>query len=301
MANAISSYAFASPNVSLRNDEFNHVLSFLGVKKLGSLERVCQSWKRFIRETDLLWKKQCQYLFNIDEKVDPRVYLPECSSYKDGIKKVFSRILNEDTYRYYLGAEIGPVPRIPEDISLKRFNEPDPCEKNETIGDNYFWMYCPPEIEMAFPKEARLYLDKPDDSNDEEAPRLKRSKVELEITSEKITLKVPNTINNLGKIFKYPKHGKPSGYDFIWDRIVKQHGHKRTQGQWICMRKEMMWDGLSFSEQQKNAENAGVDIPPLIHRIIFNFLIHVISGSFPDAHRPFATFSRTSTIVPGYQ
>ncbi|HSW86137.1 MAG TPA: hypothetical protein VLG49_01405, partial [Rhabdochlamydiaceae bacterium] len=248
-----------------------------------------------------------RYLLNISSiDIDPKSYLPLSLSYKEGLRLVLSRILDEDTYQYYLGAKVEPAPRIPEEISLKRFNEPDPFDPTETIGQNYFWMYSPPnlEIEGTYP----FYLNKLDDPNDQEAPMLVNDGpierlmklIGLGAKSAKRVLKVPNTINNSGELFKYPKNGNPSAYNYIWSEIARQHGNKRIPSGWICMREKLIGRNLSFSEQKAVAKKAGVVIPALLHRINFNFLQHARSGRedvYPDGRNPEKTAARTSTLT----
>ena len=63
------------------------------------------------------------------------------------------------------------------------------------------------------------------------------------------------------------------------------------------MRKNIIGMGLSFPEQQELAAKKGVVIPQLLHRIMFNFLEKVRSGTvnaYPDES---PIFARTSTLV----
>ncbi|HSW87233.1 MAG TPA: F-box protein [Rhabdochlamydiaceae bacterium] len=300
--NSIVSYGpfgpFASPVVRpLRNDEFSHVLSFLKPEELALAERVCATWKHFIKETDQ-WKKQCQFLLNIPINTDPMDYVPDCSSYKEILQLVLPKIFGEETYQYYLGAEVGPVPRIPKEIAPWKWNEPDPCDPTKLIGEQYDWMYVSKYLEITVDGNSPYYLDKLDDPNDEEAPRLIQKEVESGTQSEeKRVLKVPNTIHNIVELFKNPKKGNPSAYFCVGEEISNQHGNKRIQPGWICMRKDVIGRGQyqSFSEQQETAKKAGVVIPQLLHRILYNFLKH-LETDYPDGKKPL-TRARTSTLT----
>jgi hypothetical protein len=296
---------FASPEGRLlSNDAFGRVLSFLHPKDLARVEGVCRSWKRFINETDQ-WKRQCEIHLN-SGAADPRTYFPACNSYKESLRLVFSRVYDEKTYQYYLGAQVEPFPRIPEAPSLRRFNEPDPWDPTQTIGQNYFWIDSPPYFEIPVDGDFPFELDKTDDPNDEEAPRLiqkevalvesVKRKIGLGSEPEKNILKVPNTINNLGVLFKHPKNGSPSAYGWVLDSISKQHGNKRIPQGRICMREDVIGRSLTFNQQQAAATQAGVVIPQLGHRILFDFLRHAKTNTYPDGQNPW-TFARTSTLT----
>lgn len=294
MANPVTAYApFPSPDVRLlRNDEFSLVLSFLKPEELECIERVCKSWKQFIEKTGQ-WKRHCQYQLNIPADIDPKSVLPDGWDYKKGCLLASPKVFDERIYQYYLGASVGQVPPIPEEISLTRRNEPDPCDPTKTIGQNYTWFYCPRDIEIYDDGSFPLDLDKPDNPNDEEAPKLVPKQAGKNV--EKRVLKVPNTINNLGQLFKHPKNGKALTYTSIWDQISKQHGNKRIRSEWICMRDDVIGKGLSFPEQQEIANQHGVVIVPLIHRINFSFLKNISSKKNTDLE-PFV-YGRCSTLT----
>ncbi|HSW86355.1 MAG TPA: hypothetical protein VLG49_02525 [Rhabdochlamydiaceae bacterium] len=273
---------------------------------------------KFIKETEQ-WKKQCQYLLNISANGDPMDYLPKCSSYKDVLKLVLSRILGEDIYRHYLGVTPEPAPRIPESISLKKFNDPDPfTRKTRKIGQNYFWVYYPEYFELTVEGDSPFYLDKEDDPNDQEAPRLilkenkagllewAVKKIGLVAELEKRVLRVPNTINNINTLFKHPKHGHPSFYKVSThifpdeDHIIsREFGNKRTRSKWMCMRKDAIGKYKTFSQQQKTAEKAGAVIPSLFERITFNLAAHVTSNIYPDGDK-LRIIARTDTLLYSY-
>ncbi len=296
----ISSYGpfgpFASPNVApLRQDEFSRVLSFFKPKQLALLERVCTSWKTCIEKTDQ-WKQQCQYALNIPTTIDPKTFLPANCSYKDGSHQFCPIVFDGRVYQHYLGANIGSVPPIPKEISLERGGEADPCDPPNAIAGHYVWIYCPKEFEKTADENFPFDLDKVDDPNDEEAPRL----IEKETVSsvEKKVLKIPNTINNLGKLFKHPQNGNPSSYDHIEKEIENQHGNKRIPSGWICMRAKPIEIGLSFQQQQESARKAGVVISPLPHRVFFNFLAFICCGTYIDKNDTHFARSSTLTNVP---
>ncbi|HSW87184.1 MAG TPA: hypothetical protein VLG49_06780 [Rhabdochlamydiaceae bacterium] len=294
MTNSVTAYApFPSPDVRLlRNDEFSHVLSFFKLEELLYLERVCTSWKKFIETSK--WKKQCDYFIGISTDSDRLKFFPQCATYKNILQLVLPKILDQETYRYYLGAEIGPVPPIPEEISLKRFIELDPCQPTETIGQNYFWVYFPAYFEIIGDEDFPFELEKEADPNAEEAPMLIIK--EGEKSEEKRVLKIPNTINNITKLFKHPKKGNPSHCSCIRDQISLQHGNKRMVPGWMCMREKPIGKNLSISQQQEAANKAGVVITSLLHRMNFNFLEYVRKKVCPDENNA-PTYARTSTLI----
>lgn len=306
---------FASPKRSLlANDAFNIVLSFLGPKDLARAESVRHSWKQFINKTDQ-WKKQYknkpdqfwkkQYKIQLNSgAIDPGTYLPASHFCKEGLRLVYSRVYDENSYRYHLGAQVERFPKIPEALSLRRSNDPDPCDPTQTIGQKYVWMYSPSYFWITVDRDS-FKLDKPDDLNDEKAPRLIRKQVGLlercirwigfGSEPEKVILKVPNTIHNLGELFKYLKNGPPSTfYDHVWEIISVQHGDKRIPSGWFCMREDVIERNQTFAQQQEAAAEMGVVISQLGHRILFNFLRHAKTNTYPDGRNP-RTFARTST------
>lgn len=289
----------------LANNESSYVFSFLGPKDLARAEHVCRSWKQFISQTDQ-WKKQCRIQLNSFE-FDPGTYLPASHSYKEGLSLVLSRVYDADTYRDRLGVQIEPFPRIPEAPSLKRFNEPDPFDPTKTKGQKYFWMDFPSYFKISVDGDFPFELDKLDDPKDEEAPRLiqkkvghvelLKEKIGLESKPEKKVLKVPNTINNLGVLFNHPKNGNPSAYDRnSWAAVFDQHGNKRIPSGRICMREDVIGRSLPFALQQAATTKAGVVIPQLGHRILFNLLRHAETNTYPDGQNPW-TYARTSTLT----
>ena len=309
----------------LPSEVLGHILSFMRPNDLHRAEKVCKAWKQCSAET-FQWKQQCQIQLGLHRDIDPKDYLPEGSSYKRRLALVLANVLNESVYKHYIG-NVGPVPPIPEEISLKRWNEPDPCDSSKKIGTEYVWMYCPSHIEI---DQRGYFLDKLDDQNNPEAPKLilndqqasKRIKSEDEL-SEDISqdelsedelegkslreiefgahnpaLKVPVTINNLRKLFRHPKTGNPSDYSYLCKYIGREHGNKRRPAEWICMRKDVIGVNIQVNEQQALAKAKGVVIPELLPRILFNFMQHVRSkaDAYPDGNNPFIG-ATTSTIV----
>lgn len=273
------------------SDTFGYVLSFLQPREHAPLERTCKTWKLFI---DSLWKKQCQIQFStqmgLSYDMDPKEYLP-CPTYKENFVSIPSSLLAEDVYRHYIG-KVDPAPRIPEAISLKRWNEKDPCDETTTIGKEYVWMYCPSYIEI---DQEGFSLDKLDDPKDPEAPKLIPAD-----QSERKTLKVPVTINNIIELFKHPKAGNPSLCQRVLNTITIQHGNKRLASGWVAMRKEVVRRDCTFDYQKKFAKEHNVTITELGHRILFNFLWHTRYSVYPDGVNPLR-HAKTLTFTQGAQ
>lgn len=164
--NHLGPFSSQTKGRSLAGIEFLHVLSFLAPKDLAHAERVCRAWKQFIGSQER-WKEQCQVQLGIHAKMDPKGYLPSCSSYKKCLQLMSSSILDGSIYEFYVG-KVGPVPQIPKEISLKKWKDPDPCDPTTTIGAEYVWMYCPSHITINI---RGFTLDRPDDPNDIEGSR----------------------------------------------------------------------------------------------------------------------------------
>jgi len=307
-----------APIARLRPEEFGHVLSFLEPEDLARSERVSRAWNRFILADQ--WKIQFQIRLGLPPGIASKDYLPEGLSYKQAVLLVFPSLLDKRVYEHYIG-KIGPVSPPPKDF-FKRWNEPDPCDPTKTIGEAYVLMDCPSYIEidgflMDRPSHIEIdgqdySLDGIDDPNTVQAPKLIRNEdalesttlirreEDLEVTAEKITLKVPVTINNIVELFKHPKTGNPSTYrDRLSGDVVKQHGNERLPEGWICMRKDVIGKNLSFPDQQTLVTSRGVVLSELLPRILFNFTQHVRSqraGVYPDGQDPW-TFARTLTLT----
>jgi len=291
---------------SLCGNEFGHILSFLGPKDLARSEKVCLNWNRFINSTGQ-WKQQCKIQLGVSTNDELEKFRPKSLSYKGGVKLLVSSIIDDDVYKFYIG-KVGPVPRIPEAISLSQWNVPDPCDPTKTIGTEYFWMYRPSHIEISVPENSPLYLNGPDDITKSDAPRL------MERTPEKteglviglakgaipkIKLKVPVTINNIEELFKRPKTGNPSKYKSISNKIVEQHGNKRIEAGWTCIKKAVIGLDLPYVQQLELANKKGVVPSDLVTRILANCWGHIRSGKakiYLDGQYPY-TFARTSTLI----
>lgn len=236
------------------------VLSFLTPESLTTAEKICRSWRKCIQST-YQWERRCLQMLDIPSKTNLSKDLPEGLSYKK-IIKLSSSIFGERFWQRYIG-DVGLVPPIPEAISLKKCDKPDPCAPTTTIGKEYVWMYCPSHVVT---------------------------------TREGAVQKVPVSINNIGVLFQSLKTGHSSKYNCIWNKIVKEYGNKEIEPGWICMRKEVIGRGLSFVNQKALAKEKGVVITQLLHRIMFNFLEHTRSNLYPDRSDP-CTYARTSTLI----
>lgn len=293
-------FASRTKGISTCEDAFGEILSFLKAEDLIKASSVCHDWRKCIDSTEQ-WKRQCQNMLGLSNETDPKRYLPEGPSYKKIFELVSPRILDANVYRRYVG-EVGRILPIPEAFSFEIDENPDPCDLTKTVGAEYVRMFVPSYIETNL---EGFSLDKPDDLNDPEAPRLIRKemglvekfarKIGLGTKPENKVLKIPVTINNIEELFKRPKIGNPSKYDYVWNKIIEQHGNKRIPAGWICMRRNVIGRNLSFAQQQALANEKGVIISQLGHRILFNFLESVRSGTYPDGRGDPLTIARTST------
>ena len=62
------------------------------------------------------------------------------------------------------------------------------------------------------------------------------------------------------------------------------------------MREEVIGRHQTFNQQQAATTQAGVVIPQLGHRILFDFLRHAETNIYPDGQNPW-TYARTSTLT----
>ncbi len=302
-------------NVLISNALGLHILSFLDFKDLAQAEGVCRRWKLVIATTDQ-WKKQCQYRLNISEDLDPRRFLPNgCTPDKRGAQLASTKVYDAKIYRDILGADIEFGPQILKAQSLEKSNEPDPCDPHKTKGQSYVWLDSPAYFCIPVNKRFLFKLNKEDNSDDEEAPRLiplsltERFQRKIIPTSNE-TLKVPNTINNLEVLFKHHlKKGNPSTYFHgqntahtmhvnDCEDVFVQHGDKRIRSGRICMREDVIGRDMDFDRQRAAAVEAGVKISCLGHRILFNFLRHAETNAYQDGEKSSA-FARTSTVTVG--
>jgi hypothetical protein len=137
----------------------------LGVEELGRSEAVCKLWRGLI--ASIGWGALCQTLLGLPAEIDPAKYLPIAHSYKESLRLIYYRVFG--VYGQYLDAKIGPIPPIP----LKRWIEPDPCDPEKMVAENYELMYFPRDL-IATVSGCSPWdrLDKQDNPDDPVAPRL---------------------------------------------------------------------------------------------------------------------------------
>ena len=281
--------------IPLKVCELYLVFNFLEPKDLGRLEQVS---KTFEDAVGYQWRSLCRMQLGLSPGPNLDPFLPATLSVKASVQFLLNNIFDERVYERHIG-DVEPAPPISRSSFLKRYNEPDPCDPIKTIGSEYVLMYLPESVTI---NQSGVSLDKADDPNDSEAPRLIRREGPSSgpgAQSENTTLKVAVTINNIVELFKCPKTGNPSTFSYIWDQIEDQHGNKRMPAGWIYMRRDVIGRNLPFAQQQALANEKGVVLSELLPRILFNFLEHVGSkkaGVYPDGQDP-STYARTSTIT----
>jgi hypothetical protein len=280
----------ASPTRSLIPNELMALFPFFNPQELSRMERVCRAWRQ---TTQVEWKRRYQTLLNVDFSVDLKTYFPtSCSSCKEALLKVFSKILGPENYRSYLGAKVTPPPKAALTAFCRKFNQPDPCDPKRTIGEEYYLVYSPPDLTVTITPKAPFWLDK-------DTLRkgggiecfIKRLRVKTEETAT-----IPSTINNISELFRNASKGSPSYSDHVWERAIEQHGDKRIPSGWICVRENPFQEDYSFAEQRAAALKVGVEIGDLGTRMLFNFLRHTATNVYPDA-QGLGSYVRTSTLV----
>ncbi|HSX14212.1 MAG TPA: hypothetical protein VLE96_07330 [Chlamydiales bacterium] len=279
----------------LKGSELYHVFSFLEPKDLGRLERVNTVFEDAV---GYQWRSRCRELLSLPIGADLNPFLPEDLSVKTSVLLLSNNVFDERVYDRHIGdVEPALLASQIKSIFLKNCNKPDPCDPTKKIGTEYVLMYIPEYITI---NRNGVSLDKADDPNNAEAPRLIQTAANSEgVQSENTTLKVAVTINNLRELFQEPKIGHPSTYSYIGDQIANQHGNKRVPAQWVCMRKDVIGRKLTFNQQLELAREKEVVPTELLPRILFNFLISVRAANvntYQDGRNPW-TIVRTQTLT----
>lgn len=313
--------------------ELFHVFSFLEPRDLVHFERVNKIFEDAI---GYQWRSRCRDCYGLPPKDDLKLFLPEALNAKESVllvsdndfaKKIllssqnifdksalllskdifeetrllsFQRTFDETFYKLYIGyVDLKPASLRNKLQFILNYHKPDPFDPTKKIGKEYILMYIPEYITI---NRKDISLDKADDPNDTDAPRLIRRAANSELVqSENTTLKVPVTINNLRELFRQPRRGNPANCD-IWDQIVIQHGNKRSAARWIYMRKNLIGKNLSYNQQLALARDQGVVPTELISRILFNLLVQVQSpnpNTYLDGSKPW-TFARTQTLTNNF-
>jgi hypothetical protein len=104
---------------------------------------------------------------------------------------------------------------------------------------------------------------------------------------------VPVTLNNMAMLAeKCLRRGTPSGFhEQSMPNVLAQHGDTRIKSHWFYPRKETVWYGGSYAQQQVNAARAGLEITPLIDTAIYYLLRKISLGNSDDIRDA----ARTST------
>jgi hypothetical protein len=241
----------------------------------------------FLESAERCWFDLCYKELSLRNPNDLTQVLPKGMSAKTTFLYLMDNIFDERVYELHIG-NVATAPPISKLNFLRLYNTPDPCDPTTIIGKEYALMYIPESITIT---RKGISLSKEDDPNDPQAPLLI---IEGGATSEK-TLKVAVTINNLRKLFRFPKALPSSVYACVNEEIILQHGNERIPAGWMCMRKQVIGLGDSFSNQQKLANEKGVIIPELLPRILLHFLFRVRSKD--NMHAIIRQLERTSTLT----
>jgi hypothetical protein len=266
------------PNKFYQKMSFVHpICSFLNTRDLTRVERVNST---FQESAERCWGDRCCKEISLPKSDD--LMLPAGMSAKSCFLFLIDTIFDERVYERHIG-NVETAPPISKAAFLRLCNTPDPCDPTKIIGREYILMYIPESITIT---QKGISLSKEDDPNDPQAPQLIRG----DSTSEK-TLKVAVTINNLAKLFSVPKAGVISNYLKPSEGVISILGDQRVLPGWVCMRKDVIGLGLSFTKQQELAIEKGVIIPEIISRILFHFLFQILG------HQENSEFGRTSSLI----
>lgn len=270
-----------------------NIFLFLGTpKELANADRVCKSWKRCLDDPNGPWKATCQLLLGPVQELSSLSSLGD--TYKNVCKAAMSRFLGPGLYEHLLQAKTPPAPPI---ISLKGALDPDPWDRENSKLKGYYWVYVPEYLEII--TATSLVLDRPDDPNSENAPRLVERTLKRVANAamsvahqlgvgtgpEKRELQVPVTINNLQWLFQHVPTGNqkhvPQVADIL-DTTLPACGDKRIPDGLFCIREFPVGVGQTFAQQQQEAQQNGMGIASLGLRVVVNFLACAKKGYYPD-------------------
>lgn len=117
----------------------------------------------------------------------------------------------------------------------------------------------------------------------------------------------PHTINNIGKLVTSPKEGIATGYRYIWEEIIYEHGNTPVKkGEWILMTKDVLpgSKNKTYTEQKALVEELSMKaqveylVPKSNEAITGIFTKYVSSGTRLYSDNPW-TYTRCQEQTQG--
>ncbi len=216
--------------------------------------------------------------------------LPSGVTYKDFFRR-FPDATGADVYRKYLG-KVDTVP-VPKNL----------IEMAPRLG--FKLVFIPEYITITVDKDSPLTLDKTTAVNGKQARLVEDP--ERASKEQAREIKVPVTPNNMILLVqKYLKKYSPaSQFEGIdknsWQSVLNQNGDIGVgESHWSYQKEAVLGLRTPYRSQPGGekgqieiAQSEGLEIVPLVHRILFHLLSYIKSGNPPQSDY----FERTSTSV----
>ena len=109
----------------------------------------------------------------------------------------------------------------------------------------------------------------------------------------------PVTINSLRELIKNPLQGNPTCYEYIWDKVIAQHGEKSAKSQWILLTADILKDSrnISYEKQEKMVtDQLGYEVPTALNVITALVAKYASTGECIFGRNPW-TYTRCSDKV----
>jgi hypothetical protein len=241
------------------DDAQEMIFSFLTPDELARTNRVSPDWHRAVSFSDHAWKNQYRSLVCQPK----RVCLEEEIFYTQASRNLYPRIFGKQFYEG-LGVEVGEVPPL-TDAALSKAD---------------YFVFVPEYLTL---ESATIGLDG--------EGRLVKLAQPL---ARKKTIRFPLTLNNVLFVFRERfQRDLVTGLDEeSWTEILQQHGNTHFPTHWSCQKKDLLGKGLTLAEQSHQADREGLEVVPLLDRLLCNLFVYLRTKNFVDTD--FAV-ARTST------
>lgn len=244
---------------------------FLELKDIPNAARVCKLWNDLIKNHQDLWKRLSE-----KEGVPLVASLTnQPRDYREDFKTLYPITISGKMIGQFFGEIVGKVPPISEEW-FNRLKDPDPFEKEKSIGENYVFVVDPASIKR---KEATLDLD--ESGNLKERPK---QEIEHSKTQE---LEIPFSLKNIRMLCSYPLSGTENMPVFSRtspSEVTNQCNTCPDRVHVYFMRRHIAEKskGLSYSDQKELVKREQLEVAPLRQRTLFNATMILKSGTCPD-------------------
>lgn len=256
-------------------DTFKHGVEYWEVADICHLSRVSKLWNDLIKNHQALWRQ----LFEREGIPPVNSVTDQPRDYREDFKTLYPITeVSGRTIREIFGEIDGKVPPISEDW-FNRLKDPDPFEKEKSIGENYVFVVDPALIKR---KEAMLDLD-------ESGNLIERPKQEIE-HSETQELKIPFSLKNIRMLCSYPLTGTqnmPVFSPISPIEVTNQCDSCPDRVHIYFMRRHIAEKskGLSYPDQKELVKREQLEVAPLRQRTLFNATMILKSGTCPDLRK----------------